>query len=129
MPTWLDAAQVTAILGDSLDDGVLDEAALQLCCDAARSFVEERRSDLWVSDGGDPAVLTYEPTVSVVHGAAMYAYRLYHRRKSPLGILGTTDVGPAGILREDPDIARLLGIGRGRRFGFGGARRLDTEAV
>lgn len=128
MPTWLDAEQVTAILGDSIGDD-LDQGALQECCNASRSFVEERRGDLWVSDGEDPPTLTYTPTVSVVHGAAMYAYRLYHRRKSPLGILGTTDVGPAGILREDPDIARLLGIGRGRRWGFGGARRLDSEAA
>lgn len=128
MPSWLDADKVTAILGDSLADD-LDLAALQECCDATRSFVEERRGDLWVSDGADPPTLTYTPTGAVVHGAAMYAYRLYHRRKSPLGILGTTDVGPAGILREDPDIARLLGIGRGRRFGFGGARPLDTTPV
>lgn len=125
--TWLDAPQATEILGDLAGD--LDQGVLQTCCNATRSFVEERRADLWVSGAGDPPALTYVPTASVVHGAAMYAYRLYHRRKSPLGILGTTDVGPAGILREDPDIARLLGIGRSRRFGFGGARRLDTEAV
>lgn len=128
MPTWLDQERVAEILGGSLS-GDLDTGALQLCCDAARSFVEDRRADLWVSDGADPPVFTYEPTDAVVHGAAMYAYRLYHRRKSPLGILGTTDVGPAGILREDPDIARLLGIGLGRRFGFGGARPLTTTAT
>lgn len=127
MPTWLDAGQVTEILGGSLS-GDLDAGALQEACDAARSFVEEKRADLWVSDGADPPALTYTPTAAVVHGAAMYAYRLYHRRKSPLGILGTTDVGPAGILREDPDIARLLGIGRSRRFRFGGARPLTSEA-
>ena len=115
------------MLGDSLA-GPLDMSAMQAACDAARSFVEEERRDLWVSDGGDPPTLTYTPTVRVVHGAAMYAYRLYERRKSALGILGSTDLGPAGILREDPDIARLLGIGRARKFRFGGARRLDTEA-
>lgn len=128
MPTWLDAEQVTGILGGSLGDD-LDAGALQLCCDAARSFVEENRADLWVSDGAEPPVSTYTPTAAVIHGAAMYAYRLYHRRKSPLGILGTTDVGPAGILRDDPDIARLLGIGRSRKFRFGGARPLTSEVT
>lgn len=124
--TWLDAEQVTGILGDLAND--LDGAALNACCDAARSFVEEKRGDLWVSDGADPPVLTYTPTPAVIHGAAMYAFRLYHRRNNPLGILGTTDVGPAGILREDPDIARLLGIGRSRGFRFGGAQPYDVTA-
>lgn len=126
--TWLDVEQVAAVLGDSLSDD-LDNVALQSCCDAARSFVEDRRADLFVTNDDDPPVTTYIPTPAVIHGAAMYAYRLYHRRKSPMGILGTTDVGPAGILREDPDIARLLGIGRSRRFRFGGARRPDAEAA
>lgn len=119
--TWLDVPQVDTLLGADLA-GPTDDDAMQACCDAARSFVEDRRGDLFVSDGGDPPVLTYTPTPAVIHGAAMYAHRLYHRRKSPLGILGSTDVGDSGILREDPDIARLLGIGRSRRFAFGGAR-------
>lgn len=118
--TWLDGAKVSELLGSLAVD--LEETPLQSACDAARSFVEEKRGDLWVSDGGDPAVLTYTPTPAVVHGAALYAYRLYQRRNNPLGILGTTDVGPAGILREDPDIARLLGIGRARGFRFGAPR-------
>ncbi len=124
--TWLDAAQVSGILGDLAAD--LDTPALQSACDAARDFVEDRRSDLWVT-AGDPPVTTYTPTPSVIHGAALYAFRLYHRRNNPLGILGTTDVGPAGILREDPDVARLLGIGRSRRFRFGGRRPTVVEVV
>lgn len=117
--TWLDAETVTTALGNVAAD--LDAPAREAACTATRSFVEEKRGDLWVSDGADPPTLTYTPPPRVVHGAALYAYRLYHRRNNPLGILGTTDVGPAGILREDPDIARLLGIGRSRGFRFGGA--------
>jgi hypothetical protein len=124
---WLDAGLVVTILGNVAAD--LDTPALEAACTASRSFVEEKRGDLWVSDGADPPVLTYTPTAGVVHGAALYAYRLYHRRNNPLGILGTTDVGPAGILREDPDIARLLGIGRSRGFRFGGAYTPPAEVV
>lgn len=125
MASWLDAEKVGAVLGADLA-GNLDQEKLDEQCDAAAGFVEDRRRDLFVSNDEDPPVVTFEPGPHVVWGAAMLAYRLYERTKSPLGILGTTDLGPAGILREDPDIARMLGIGRARRFRSGGARRSEA---
>jgi hypothetical protein len=113
--TWLDAAQVRSILGPKLPAD-LDGTALQACCDAARSYVEDRRADLWSTD--DPPV--YVPTPAVIHGAALYAYRLLYRRKSATA---------TGIASSDPDVERLLGIGKARRFRFGGARVLDAEVV
>ena len=71
----------------------------------------------------------FEPTKSVKLGAAYLAWRLYARRTSPLGVLGFTDDGAAGILREDPDIAKLLGIGRRGRFTVGGTGPPVVEAV
>lgn len=123
--TWLDAGDVVTAIGDDLADQV-NTAALQTWCDAARDFVEERRPDLWVDTDADGTVDDYQPTPAVKSGTALLAYRLYQRRKSPLGVMGVTNDQASGILRDDPDIEKLLGIGRRRRFGFGAPR---TQAV
>lgn len=126
MATWLDAADVVTAIGDDLAAQV-NSVSLQFWTDGAREYVEDRRPDLFVT-AGDPPVTTYQPTGRVKAGTALLAYRLYQRRKSPLGILGVTNDQASGILRDDPDIERLLGIGRRRRFAFG-APRDDDEAV
>lgn len=122
MTEWLDAARVKAILGAELASDV-DTDALEEAATAARSYVQGKRGDLIVitEDPDNPPDLlaTFTPTGSVVYGAAMLAYRWYTRRKSPLGVLGFTDEGASGILRDDPDIARQLGIGSHGRFVFG----------
>lgn len=123
MPSWLDVEEVQTALGDSLAE-VVDTAALQVWCDAARDYVESRRPDLVT---GDPA--EFAPTPAVVGGAALLAYRLYQRRTTPLGVLGVTDQGVSGILRDDPDISRMLGIGRHRRGRRFGAPRIVTDEV
>lgn len=127
--TWLDAEKVGAVLGADLA-GPLDQDKLDEACDAARAYVEEKRPDLWVTDAMvDPPVSTYTPGAGVVYGAALFAHRLYHRTRSPLGVVGATSSESSGILREDPDIARLLGIGRSRGFRFGAGPTVTTEAV
>lgn len=123
MVSWLDADTVVGVLGDDIGAG-LDLVALQAACDGARDFVEDKRPDLWVP--GDPLAEpptedTYTPPPRVIHGAALLAYRFYSRRSTPLGVLGFTEDGAAGIMRFDPDIQDLLGIGRARTFRFGGA--------
>lgn len=123
MTEWLDAARVKAILGTELASDV-DTDALEEACTATRSYVEGIRSDLIVAledpdNPGEFLPAAFTPTPSVTYGAAMLAYRWYTRRKSPLGVLGFTDDGASGILRDDPDIARQLGIGRYGRFVFG----------
>lgn len=125
MAGWLTSSVVKAALGASLsadieegegeDPGPLDKAA-----DAAQLYVERMRKDLFVpaEDEEDPDVFT--PGADVIHGGALLAYRFYSRRNNPLGVLGFTDDGASGILRDDPDIARLLGIGvHGGGFVFG----------
>lgn len=118
--TWLDADDVGDVVGADLA-GEWDSTSMQAFADGARSYVEERRRDLFVPDGVDPDLLVFAPTPAVRVGAAMLAYRLYARRTAPLGVIGFTEDGAAGIMREDPDIARMLGIGRHRGFVFGGA--------
>lgn len=45
-------------------------------------------------------------------GAIMLAARWYGRRSSVNGIAGFGDVGVAYVMRNDPDVAALLGIGK-----------------
>jgi hypothetical protein len=97
----------------------VDDEALKLAANAAAEYVEELKPELYVT-AGDPPVTSYEPTHRVRLGAAMLAHRWYARRASPLGVAGYGELGSAGILRYDPDIARLLDIGtEGGRFVFG----------
>jgi hypothetical protein len=104
-----------------------DDAALVLAANAAAEYVEELRPELFLPGElpEDPAVFT--PTHRVKLAAAMLAHRWYSRRSSPLGVAGYGELGSAGILRYDPDIARLLGIGsESGRFVFG-APTVPTE--
>lgn len=108
---------MNTVLGSAMSEQV-DAAVLEELCKGVRSWVESKRSDLFgEDDAGQPAFLVTE---SVRLGAAMLVWRLYKRRETPLGILGATEDGYTGIVREDPDIARLLGIGSAGRFVFGG---------
>ncbi len=118
--TWLDASDLQSVLGDDLAEPI-DSTSAQEYCDGTRSYVEGKRKDLFAPavDEDDPRVFT--PTPAVRLGAAMLAYRFYSRRTSPLGVIGFTEDGAVGMLREDPDIAKLLGIGRFGRFVFGAA--------
>ena len=120
--TWLDSTTVTTHLGSSIAE-VVYTAALQAWCDATREYVEQRRADLFTA--AEPPV--FAPGPSVVGGAALLAKRRYQRRPTPHGVLGVTSESVSGILRDDPHISRLLGIGRHRRFRFGAPRPVTTE--
>lgn len=118
---WLTPAAVRTWSGQRMGD-TLDTGALQLAANAAAEYVEELKPELWV--GRDltavpPVPGTYEPTPKVLLGASMLAHRWYSRRGSPLGVAGYADLGVAGILRFDPDIAKLLGLGTEGPFVFG----------
>lgn len=125
--TWLEPSTVTAVLGSGLSEQ-LDEDALAAILPGVRGWVEDKRKDLNVT-AGDPPVTTFTPTPQVVLGAAMLANRTYQRRTTPLGILGATEDGYTGIIREDPDIARFLGIGAAGRFVFGGHNPTATAGA
>lgn len=45
-------------------------------------------------------------------GAIMLAGRLYTRRNSPNGVATFTDMGASYVARYDPDVERLLRIGK-----------------
>lgn len=74
---------------------------------AAGSYVEDVRPDLFL---GDPP--TFTPKSRVVAGAVLLTSRLYARKGSPLGVASFAEFGPADVIRYDPDIERMLGLGR-----------------
>ena len=114
MPGWLTPAAVAAIGNVTDVDG---NDALTSATAAAVAFVERVRPDVVTGQSGDAA---YDIAADVKHGAAMLAQRLYERRGAMLGIAPSAGFDEAAtILRSDPDIERLLQIGRSRPFGFG----------
>ena len=85
--------------------------ALQDACNAAAAYVENIHPTYLVDD-------VFSPPADIMLGAVMYAARLFERRGSVLGVSGFSEFG-GGILRYDPDIARLLRIGPHTKFVFG----------
>lgn len=115
---WLTPAAVVAqIPGVQLDNAGELPADVELIRAAAGNWVEDQRRDLAVpavlDDAG--AVVTpasFSSTPRIVLGAAMYVGRLVARKGSPQGLASFGEFGPATVLRQDPDVAQLLGIGR-----------------
>lgn len=115
MTAWLTPADVA---GWAQVDG--DPAANTNLIDATRAavaLVEDKRRDLQTNQAAG-----FVPTDDVLLGTKLLAARLYERRGSLLGVAGYANFeGAAPILMTDPDIERLLQIGRARPFGFGAA--------
>jgi hypothetical protein len=103
---WLDASFVAEVLGADIMSDV-DTAVMDVHADAVRSWVEDRRPDVvfGAAEGDEPAVSSHLRVA-----AAMLAYRCYRSRSYPEDELG-----------QAPELSAMLGIGKGRRFSFGGA--------
>ncbi len=88
-----------------------DDARLQLVLDASVAFVQRVRSDLeYASDSttGKP-----EPGGDVRLGTLRLASRWHTRRRSPDALVTMgVEMGSARVPSLDPDIERLLRIGR-----------------
>lgn len=121
MTTWLDADTAKTLVEGTAP---MNSTAWQADVAAARAWVQKRRPDLLT---GEPAVFTADDDILL--GTAMFAARLYARRSSPLGVSQNTEWGGSEILRQDPDIAKLLGIGPDGPPVFGGARAREIDAL
>lgn len=109
--SWLPASAVLTQLGAEAGSPQAVEADHYRR--AAASWVEGARRDLQtVVITPDATTVTYDPPPEVVLGAAMLAARLYARKGSPTGLASFGEFGPAAVLRLDPDVERLLGVGR-----------------
>lgn len=73
---------------------------------AAGAWVERQRRDLFTGQGID------QVGGDVLAGATLMVARLSARKGSPLGLASFAEFGPSAVLKLDPDIERLLGLGR-----------------
>jgi len=116
---WLASDEVAAQLklsgwtaGDSLPANVERHRL------ATAAYVERARRDLVVPavyDVDGVTVLTpatFTPPADVVDGALLMVGRLVAREGSPQGLASFGEFGPAAVIRSDPDVERLLGVGR-----------------
>ena len=95
-----------------------DDVTLAEDLDAAVATVER---ELWgdfnfdgtmVDEAGLPLPI---PPPDVVLGTLRLAGRWHNRRRSPDGVIDMGELGTARIPSFDPDIERMLGVGRYRR--------------
>lgn len=93
---------------DTRDDDILTS-----CLDAAVAFVERVRGASFNFDE-DPESELPAPTADIELGVLRLAGRWYSRRKSPAALIEMGEFGAARVPSFDPDIERLLGIGRYR---------------
>jgi len=92
--------------------GASDDAALQAQLDAAVTFVQRVRSDVDFAPFPLPGVTV--PDADLVLGTLRLAARWFTRRRSPEALVTMGELGSARIPSFDPDIERLLRIGRFR---------------
>lgn len=113
-------------LQDDLDElDPADQPALQRRLDAAVAFVQRVRKDAFLTDDTGALIEPIELTATgeedtLVLGALMLAGHLFARRRSQDGILWMADTGTTRVPdHADPDIARLLRIGKQAKPRFG----------
>jgi hypothetical protein len=93
-----------------------DDVTLAVALDSAVDYVQDVLAGSY-NFVGDPllALLLPAPTARIVQGTLRYASRLQQPlRRSPDGTVDMGEFGSARIPSNDPDIERLLGIGRWR---------------
>jgi hypothetical protein len=95
------------------DDDTRDDVALQAELDAAVDFVQRVRPEF--NYDNDVMSDAPAPTRDIRLGTIRLAGRWYDRRRSPDGLVyqGNAE-GASRIPSVDPDIERMLGIGRYR---------------
>lgn len=102
---WFPSSELLAYL--KVDAGSENGTTVELCRVAAAAVVARQRPDLKLDDP-----LVVEAPAGVKHGAVLLAARLYARKGTPEGIATFGELGASSILRTDPDIGMLLGVGR-----------------
>ena len=102
-----------AELKDDLDisaDDERDDSRLDLVLDAAVEFVQRVRPSF--NYAADPDSALPAPTADLKLGTLRLAGRWHTRRRSPDALIQMGDLGASRVPSFDPDIDRLLGIGR-----------------
>ena len=129
MPGWLKPEDVVAHA--NVGGATPGAIPIKNAAAAAESWIEtEARADLdWPTDGTEAQLEAHPVPANIKLGGLMLAWRWYTRRNNPLGSLTSTTGDPIEMLREDPDIAKLLGVGSAGAFIFGSTRRRPIGPV
>jgi hypothetical protein len=90
-----------------------DDVALATVLGAAVEFVEQARGGDFNFDG-DPDSELPAPGPMLWLGTVRQAGRWFNRRRSPDGLIDMGELGATRVPSVDPDIERLLGVGRFR---------------
>lgn len=91
----------------------VDDARLRTVLDAAVSFVERVRAGAF-NFAGDLGSELPNPSKDLVLGTLRLASRWHTRRRSPDALVEMGELGTSRVPSFDPDIDRLLGIGKYR---------------
>lgn len=108
-------AELRVETGLEADDDSRD-AVLQPRLDAAIAFVKGRRPG--INFANDPTVDLPVPDADMVLGTLMLASRWNTRRRSPDALVQMGEMGAGRVPSIDPDIERLLRIGRYAKAAF-----------
>lgn len=110
--SWLPADAVRSYLGVTVAESAQGVEA-ERCRLAAADVVERLRYDrITVVITAEGTEVTFDPSPAIVEAGVLLAARLYARKGSPGGLASFGDFGPGAVLRVDPDVERLLGVGR-----------------
>lgn len=113
---WLPEADVLAYL--KVDAASDNAPAVRAARSAAVRYVERQRADLALDALPVPLPAADQAALGdLILGTLLLVGRLYARKGTPEGIASFGELGAAMILRADPDISMLLGIGRHGRPG------------
>lgn len=113
MPGWVKLDDLKSELGIELAD-TRDDVQLTRVLDAAIAFVERVRNGQF-DFAGDVLSDLPAPTADLKLGTLMLARRWHTRRRSPDGLVQMAELGSARVSSFDPDIDRLLRIGKHAR--------------
>jgi hypothetical protein len=105
-PPTLDELKLDAKVDDDRDD-----ARLQLVLDAAVALVERVHRERFTFAGAPGPELPAPPD-DLELGTLRLAYRWHVRRRSPDGLVAMGELGSSRVPSFDPDIERLLRLGR-----------------
>jgi hypothetical protein len=89
---------------------IRDDERLTVVLNAAVAFVERMRPTFNYEDV--PTSDLEDPTDDLFLGTIRLAGRWHTRRRSPDGLIQMAELGASRVPSFDPDIERLLGIGR-----------------
>lgn len=113
MPGWVTLKDLKDEMNIDEDDH-RDDERLTRNLDAAVSFVERVRSGQFNFDE-DPLSDAPAPTADLKLGTLMLARRWHTRGRSPDGLVAMGEMGSARVTSFDPDIDRLLRLGKHAR--------------